>query len=166
MGSKELKGRWYILYTRNRKETAVVDALGFESITPLVQKTKKRKGIVEVVNEPRYLNYVFVRHDGSETFFDRCVENKDVVSFAGGVYDKKNSIFPIPMSEEEVANIIEHETSKSPRVGVEAIIVEGPLANQRCQILSSGSSESEVMVTITDNCKFKQRIPTKFLKEA
>lgn len=163
--SAQFNGKWFILYTRNKRESAVVNTLGFKSITPLKEKIKLVKGGKKVVLVPKYENYVFVCHDGSDTFFDTCIEHKDVVSFAGGVYDKQTNTYPCPMTDNELQSIVDSQLSQDLRPGVDAVIVYGPYENQQCTIISSNQRFSEVSINLNSACSFVETIPNDCLKK-
>jgi transcription antitermination factor NusG len=169
MGSgQEYKNKWFVLYTRNKKETEAREGLDFESIVPLEEKVKiknvngERNKKIEL--KPKYQNYVFVKHDGSESFFEKCLENKLIVSFAGGTLDVKNNKFPEPLSLEEVENILNNELSRNVTKGNEVEIIEGPYVNQKGRIISSNDEECKIEIRLT-NITIVETIPLEFIKK-
>lgn len=164
----EFKKRWFVLYTQNKKETQARESLNFTSLVPLEEKVKIKKlggeNVRKIEFKPKYQNYVFVQHDGSENFFEKCLENKYIVSFAGGILDIKNEKYPQPLSEDEVANILSNELKRNVSSGNNVEIIEGPYIHQKGRVLSSNDAECEIEINI-NNIKITERIPIEFVKK-
>jgi len=159
MEDHEFKGRWFVLYTRNKQERLVREELPFKSIVPMVERKKaKGKGdhaVVLVELEPKYPNYVFVQHDGSKNFFEACLEHKHVVSFASG-----NK--PLPLSKAEEENIFARELSRHLEPNANVLIVDGPYKGQTGTIVRQDGDSFLVRIKIF-NLDVEEVIPQEFL---
>lgn len=157
MDGKEYINRWFVLYTKNRQEELVRKELPFNTIVPMMERKKVKtdragKKIVTVDFEPKYPNYVFVQHDGSEKFFDVCLRHKQVVSFAATT--------PIDKSEEKV--IFEKELSRNIYEGAVVDVVDGPYKDQQGTVIGFGEEKCLVRISIL-GIGIDESIPTQFL---
>lgn len=167
MESGELRGKWYVLYTRNKQERQARESLPFESIVPMLEKKVVRRGegdrkVVMVEMEPKYPNYVFVQHDGSKDFFERCLRNRFVVSFAGGEFDPHSGKMPMPLTDSDIARIYAKEICRDLAVGDDVLVIDGPYKDQEGTILQRLDGECKVSIRIF-NVAVTETIPEEFL---
>lgn len=55
---------WYLVHTKMRQEQVALDHLqrqGFECFLPLIRVEKLRRGVLQVVQEPLFPRYLFIR---------------------------------------------------------------------------------------------------------
>ena len=167
MESGELTGKWYVLYTRNKQERQARESLPFESVVPMLEKKAVRRGeddrkVVMVEMEPKYPNYVFVQHDGSKDFFEVCLRNRFVVSFAGGEFDQRSGKVPMPLTPSDVERIFAKEILRDLAVGDDVLVIDGPYKDQEGVILQRQGGECRVAVRIF-NITVNETIPEEFL---
>lgn len=98
-----LKNSWYIIYTRTNCEMAAKNSLDCEAVVPMIQEVVHTKDRAKTVLKPRYRNYVYVKHDGTENFFERVLLNDHVVKF----------LSKIPVPAPDINEIIKHQTPRT-----------------------------------------------------
>lgn len=135
MESASLEGNWYVLYTRNKQERLARESLPYESVVPMIErKIVKRASdesqIAMIEMEPKYPNYVFVKHNGDKDFFEVCLRSRFVVSFAGGNFDAAKETLPNPLSKEDVDRIFEKEIQRDLAPGDMVLVIDGPYKEQ------------------------------------
>jgi len=167
MESGELIDKWYVLYTRNKQERQARQSLPFESVVPMLERKTVRRGegdrkVVMVEMEPKYPNYVFVKHNGSKDFFEVCLRNRFVVSFAGGEFDPRTGKVPMPLTKEDVARIFAKEICRDLAVGDDVLVIDGPYKDQEGTILERADGYCKVAIRIF-NVKVEEAIPEEFL---
>jgi transcriptional antiterminator RfaH len=57
-------GNWYLIHTKMRQERVALENLerqGFECFLPLIRAEKLRRGALQVVQEPLFPRYLFIR---------------------------------------------------------------------------------------------------------
>lgn len=94
------ENRWYALYTRSRHEKKVAEGLRqreFEAYLPLVSKVSRWHDRRKKIEWPMFPGYVFVRF--------RCVESSRVLSVPGAVQVVGVGGRPIPIPDEDIANV-------------------------------------------------------------
>lgn len=74
-----LKGNWYIVYTKTNSEFAARDSLICNAVVPIIQEAVTRRGKTRTELKPRYRNYVYVQHDGRKEFFAEVLANEYIV---------------------------------------------------------------------------------------
>lgn len=167
MESGELKGKWYVLYTRNKQERQARESLPFESIVPMLEKKVVRRGegdrkVVMVEMEPKYPNYVFVQHDGSKDFFERCLRSRFVVSFAGGEFDPHSGKVPMPLTQSDVDRIYAKEIRRDLAVGDSVLVIDGPYKEQSGTVLDRSEGYCKVAIRVF-NVQVEEILPEEFL---
>lgn len=148
-----LAGNWYIIYTKTNCEQAAKNSLDCEAVVPMIQEVVTKRGKTRTELKPRFRNYVCVKHDGSEKFFERVSLNEYVVRFV--------SEEPVPAPDME--EIIERQTPKNMlRTGELVEVVDGAFAKMRGIIMDQDDGEFAVEFNILDH-KVVERIPKEFL---
>lgn len=165
---RDFEGKWFVLYVRNKQENIVRAELKYESVVPMFEEktysldpeSGKKVAVVEMV--PKYPNYVFVKHDGSGNFFERCLAHKDVVSFAGGLFNETVGRYPEPISQEEADTMFETELERVLETSAPVTIVDGEYKGLNGTVLEKVHDKCLVEISLF-NLSVKEWIPEEFL---
>ena len=157
---------WIVLYTRSRWEKKVDQLLKEKNITsycPLVKTSKQWADRSKTVEVPLFNSYLFVR--ASFTDLEKITQTSGVVTYV--TFCGKPAI----VRDTEIENIrdivknysdIEAIPLSNLQIGDEAMIVSGPLYNQRGEI-QEVNGKSVVMVIKSMNCALTVKIDPKGL---
>jgi transcription antitermination factor NusG len=157
---------WMVLYTRSRWEKKVDQLLKEQNIVsycPMVRTSKRWADRTKTVEIPLFNSYLFVRANFKD--LDKIIQTSGVVtyiSFCGK---------PAIVRDIEIENIrsivknyfdIEAIPLGNLHIGDEAMIVDGPLYNQRGEV-QKVNGKSVVMVIKSMNCALTVKIAPKGL---
>lgn len=167
---ENLQGKWYILYSKNKEEEKAREyfrKIGLDTIVPMIDKPKKKKvnGIIvtTIQQEPKYRNYVFVKHNGDNDFFDKCLGVENIISFAGGKYVKNENILPSALTNEDVDKIIKNEIKRQLRPDINIRVVYGPYAGQEGVVNEINAGMCNIKFKL-GNMNFQESIPENFVE--
>ncbi|AMR33524.1 hypothetical protein A0256_19900 [Mucilaginibacter sp. PAMC 26640] len=157
---------WMVLYTRSRWEKKVDQLLKEQNIVsycPLVKTSKQWADRNKTVEVPLFNSYLFVR--GNMTDLEKISQVPGVVSYI--TFCGKPAI----VRDTEIENIkdivknysdIETIPLANLQIGDEAMIIDGPLYNQRGEV-QQVNGKSVIMVIKSMNCALTVKIDPKEL---
>ncbi|MBW2051412.1 MAG: UpxY family transcription antiterminator [Deltaproteobacteria bacterium] len=129
--SNQRTPNWYAVYTRSNFESKAYTHLSQKSINaflPKIQVTSNRQGRCRKILRPLFSGYLFVNIDLSPENHLEIIKSTGVV-YLVGINDK-----PVPINEEEIANLMILDETDQPlqdqaylKKGDKVIITEGPL---------------------------------------
>lgn len=152
--------RWYVIHTYSGYEEAVaknlrqrVESLGMEDkifnvIVPKEKKIKIKNGKREVVEEKIYPGYVLVEMIVTDDSWYVVRNTPNVTGFVGA------GTTPIPVSEEEIKNLMKRMEVKEPQYKIEikigdlVKITDGPFKNFEGKISEIDEERGKVKVLI------------------
>ncbi|TFF39839.1 UpxY family transcription antiterminator [Mucilaginibacter psychrotolerans] len=157
---------WMVLYTRSRWEKKVDQLLKEQNIIsycPLVKTSKQWADRSKTVEVPLFNSYLFVR--ANYTDLEKITQTSGVINYI--TFCGKPAIvqdIEIEKIKRIVKNYRDIETTSlsNLQIGDEALIVDGPLNNQRGEV-QKVNGKSVVMVIKSMNCALTVKIDQKGL---
>lgn len=152
--------RWYVIHTYSGYEEAVaknlrqrVESFGMEDkifnvLVPKEKKIKIKNGKREVVEEKIYPGYVLVEMIVTDDSWYVVRNTPNVTGFVGA------GTTPIPVSEEEIKNLMKRMEVKEPQYKIEVKvgdlvkITEGPFKNFEGKVSEVDEERGKVKVLI------------------
>jgi transcription elongation factor/antiterminator RfaH len=124
--------RWYVLHTRSRFESVVVDGLSrkqVEAYLPRITVPSKRRDRRQMIQVPLFPGYVFVRSDLNP------YQQLEIVKTVGVVRFIASRQGPLPVGDEVISSLRimvtadrQIITGRRLRLGDRVMVVEGPMS--------------------------------------